>query len=184
MLRHYYISDDLDDLEILEHELEDENITTPQIHVLSDDDTGVETHHLHEVKSLFKTDIVHATEVGALIGIAVSTTVLLVAAYSGVTESVGWLPFVFLAVVLLGFCTWEGGLFGIQKLNVQFERFRSALRSGKHIFFVDLEPEQEATLAQAIKHHPRLELAGTGPSSPHWFIQWQNNWQRFIKFMP
>ena len=36
MLRHYYISDDLDDLEAVELELEGKGVSTPQIHVLSE----------------------------------------------------------------------------------------------------------------------------------------------------
>ena len=56
MLRHYYVSDDLDELEIVERELEAEGFTEPQIHVLSLDDCHVEQHHLHEVESLLKQD--------------------------------------------------------------------------------------------------------------------------------
>ena len=61
MERHYYLSDDLDDLEAIETELEDAGISTPQIHVLSENDADVETHHLHEVDSFSKSDIAHPT---------------------------------------------------------------------------------------------------------------------------
>ena len=44
MRRHYYISDDLDDLKSIETELESNGITTPQIHVLSRDDAGLQAH--------------------------------------------------------------------------------------------------------------------------------------------
>ena len=59
MLRHYIISKSLDDLEVLKAQLEAAVIFTPQIHVLSWNDAEVEHHHLHEVQSFMKNDIVH-----------------------------------------------------------------------------------------------------------------------------
>jgi len=48
MKRHFYISDDLDDLDRIEVELEARGVHKPQIHVFSKDDTGVDAHdHLH-----------------------------------------------------------------------------------------------------------------------------------------
>jgi hypothetical protein len=38
----------------------------------------------------------------------------------------------------------RGRIFGIHKPNRNFARFEQALRDGKHIFFVDLEPNREA----------------------------------------
>ena len=42
MKRFYYISDDLDDLERIEHQLEAGGIARPQIYMLSNDDVGLE----------------------------------------------------------------------------------------------------------------------------------------------
>jgi hypothetical protein len=175
MLRHYFISDSLDDLEVFEEQLEAAGVSTPQIHVLSRNDAEVEQHHhLHEVQSFMKNDIVHSTTLGAVIGLCASALVLAVAYFAGWTESAaGWIPFIFLAVVVLGFCTWEGGLFGIQKPNHNFARFEQALRDGKHLFFVDLEPQQEAVLEKVLKSHPQVQLAGTGASTRHWLIALQ-----------
>jgi cation transport regulator ChaC len=49
MNRHYYISDNLNDLETVENELEASGINSEQIHVLSEKVADVEQHHLHEV---------------------------------------------------------------------------------------------------------------------------------------
>ncbi len=175
MLRHYFISDSLNDLEVFEEQLEAAGVSTPQIHVLSRKDAEVENHrHLHEVQSFMKRDIVRSTVRGAVAGLCAFALVLCAAYFAGWTESaVGWMPFIFLAVVLLGFSAWMGGLLGIEKPNRSFVRFEQALSEGKHVFFVDLEPRQEAVLDKVLKSHPQVELAGTGPSAPYWFIALQ-----------
>lgn len=178
MLRHYFISDSLDDLELFEEQLEEAGVSTPQIHVLSSDDAEVERHaHLHAVQSFMKKDVVRSTEVGAIVGLCAFVLVLATAYLAGWTQSpAGWMPFIFLAVVLLGFCTWEGGLIGIQEPNHNFTRFKQALEDGKHVFFVDLEPGQEGILQEVLKRHTQVQDAGTGRSMPHWLIAlWQKS---------
>jgi hypothetical protein len=172
MLRHYFISDSLDDLEVFEEQLEAAGVATPQIHVLSRSDAEVHQHpHLHEVESFMRNDIVRSTIRGAFVGLCGSALVLAIAYLAGWTQTaVGWIPFVFLAVMVLGFCTWEGGLFGIQTPNHNFRRFEKALNDGKHVFFVDLAPNQEVVLEKVLKSHPQVELAGTGSSTQHWLI--------------
>lgn len=173
MLRHYFVSDDLDDLEVLEAELEKAGVSTPQIHVLSAADGEVARHHLHEVQSLMTKDIVHSTTLGAGVGLCAFVLIISLVYLSGWTETVGWAPFVFLAIVLLGFCAWEGGLIGIQKPNHQFRRFEKALSDGKHVFFVDLAPHQEAVLEEVLKAHPNVQRSGTGSAVPQWVIALQ-----------
>lgn len=185
MKRVFYISDDLDDLELVEYELELSGIGSPQIHVLTDNDAEVASHHhLHPVKSIMRNDIVHSTEIGAVVGVCAAAFVLLAAYLSGVTETVGWVPFVMLAIVMLGFMTWEGGLFGIQELHYQFRRFKQVLKSGKHVLMVDVEPNQELTLANVTLAHDKLKPAGTGKSPPHWVIATQNNWEKMKRTLP
>jgi hypothetical protein len=180
MNRHYYISDNLDDLESVEQELEAKGISTEQIHVLSENDAEVEQHHLHDVTSLMKQDVVHSGEVGAVIGLLLAVLVLGGAYLLGWSESAaGWTPFIFLAIVLFGFCTWEGGFFGIQVPNTHFKRFRDKLAEGKHVFFVDVEPDQEEVLERVVKAHPMLSVAGVGSAAPHWTVAWLQRWHQF-----
>lgn len=187
LIRHFFISDDLDDLEHLEEELERAGIVTPQIHVLTNDDGAADQHnHLHQVMSFMKKDIIHSTLLGALVGACAAILVLVVAYSAGWTDTpAGWLPFVFLAVVLLGFLTWEGGLLGIQKPNLHFRQFGQLLKDGKHVFFVDLEPDQGRLLTESVKSHPRLKPAGTAAGAPHWIVFWQHRvTQFFVKTWP
>lgn len=185
MLRHYYVSDDLDDLELVECELEANGVTTPHIHVLSDDEAGLAHHNLHGVESVLKKDVVHSTEIGAIIGIMGFIAVLGIAyALNWHQTGAGWMPFLFLAVVILGFCTWVGGFIGIQEPNHEFTRFQQELEQGKHILFVDVEAHQESVLQSVIGHHPKLALAGTGSATPSFVVDAQDKFQAFMKVMP
>jgi hypothetical protein len=168
VLRHYFISDNLDDLEVLEEELEARNVETSQIHVLSLDDSGTENHvHIHDVSSLMKRDVIHSGEMGFLVGVVGAVLVLAGAYFFELTNTAaGWIPFIFLSVIVLGFCTWEGGFIGIQRTNVHFKRFEEVLNQGKHVFFVDLTTDQEGILDDLVKRHPGLELAGTEKGTP------------------
>jgi hypothetical protein len=87
-------------------------------------------------------------------------------------------------VILLGFFTWEGGLFGIQVPNSQYRRFTTALEEGKHMLIVDVDPGQEELLKSVFAAHPRLVPAGTGNSAPRWFVRWQQRWHDFLQWAP
>lgn len=182
LTRYFYISDDLDDLESFEEDLEEEGVLTPQIHVLTLDDTGATNHHhLHQVTSFMKKDIVHSTLIGAAIGLAAAMLVLVVTYLAGWHETAaGWMPFLFLAVIMLGFCTWQGGLWGIQTPNVHFGRFEQALNSGKHVFFVDLAPGHGQILKKIANNHPTVEMAGMDRGAPSWIVFSQYHLKRFF----
>jgi hypothetical protein len=184
MKRYYFIGKNLDDFESIERALEARGIVVPQIHVLSQDDAGVKDHHLNEVHSVLKKDVIHSGEIGALIGLAVSFFSIAVAYLCDLQDVVGWVPFVLFSLILLGFFTWEGGLFGIQVPNSRFRQFEEALRSDKHVFFVDVQPEQETVLQQVVAAHPQVEQAGTGISAPRWIIVWQTKWREFLHWAP
>ena len=180
MKRHFYISDDLDDLDRIEMELEASGVYKPQIHVFSKDEAGVESHdHLHNMESIFKNDVVHGTITGAWIGAVIATLILITTSYSDWTETYTWMPFIFLSIVMLGFCAWLGGLYGIQEPHKDFRRFRSQLREGRHVFIVDVEPKQESGLERVVRAHPGLQLAGTGKATPRWVIMGQYNIKKF-----
>jgi hypothetical protein len=182
MKRHFFVSEDLDDLEAIERELEQAGVSTPQIHVLSLDDSEVETHeNLNDVQSLMKKDVIHSGEYGLAVGVVAALLVLAVTYLAGWHLSpVGWIPFIFLAIVVLGFFTWEGGFIGIQTFNANFRRFREELEAGKHLFFVDLTRDQEQILDRVMSDHPKARKAGTGRSTPHWIVSWQRRLKRLF----
>ena len=184
MKRHFYISDDLDDLVILEQELDNAGVEKPQFHVLSNNDAGLDTHHLHAVEAVLKSDVVYKTELGFCVGIVAATVILAFANYSGVAEIYTWVPFIFLSIVLLGFCTWEGGFIGTQETHHDFARFKETLDAGKHIFFVDVTAAQEDALQAIVSRHPTMIAAGEGTSTPKVAIDAQRVFNRFMRSAP
>lgn len=179
MHRHYFISDDLDELERVESELEAGGIGTQRIHVLSENDVEVARHHLHDISPLLKKDVVNSGSNGALVGVLLASLLLALAYLSGWTDSAaGWTPFVLLAATLVAFCAWDGGFLGIQHPNRCFLRFQSSLSEGRHVFFVDVDDNQQATLQRVIEHHPLLQMAGTDAATPYWLPTWRQRWQR------
>lgn len=187
MNRHYYISNNLEDLKRVGIELMEQGIDSPQLHVYSGEKTAIDTdaHDLHEVSDFSKRDIVHSGFVGFLVGLAAAAIVLSIFYFMGWTHSlVGWMPAIFLAIIVLGFSTWEGGLRGIQEPNHEFKKFQKILSQGKHIFFVDVYPAQEYALRDVVLQHPQLEFVGDGDAAPSWLVHAQSYFLRFIKSMP
>jgi hypothetical protein len=184
MKRHYFVSDDLDDLAKIDRDLQAAGISKPQIHILSNDDAGVTLKQLNEVEAVLKKDVVHGTELGALVGAVGAVAILLLFWLTGLTETYSWVPPIFLAIVVLGFCTWEGGLIGIQEPHVDFRQFQQELRQGHHILLIDVSTEHEPALQRVVGGHPQLKTAGEGEATPGWVIGAQQKWSRFMELAP
>ncbi len=178
MKRHYFISNDLDDLERIEQELESRGINQPQIHVLSKDDEAVARHqHLHNIEAAFKQDVANGMLLGATFGALFATLVITAGYMSNLPETYTWIPFYFLALVLFGVLTWSGGFYGIQTPHQDFWRFQNDLNHGKHVFIVDLSPSQEKILQQIKARHPQLNDADTVKTTPRWMLMGQQHFR-------
>ncbi|GAC18528.1 hypothetical protein [Paraglaciecola arctica] len=185
MQRHYYVSDDLNDLEAVARELELSGLSSPQLHVLSEDDAEVEKHHLHAIEAVLKQDVVHSTQLGAVVGIIGAALIFgITYTMQWHTTATGWLPAGFLAVIVLGFCTWVGGLIGIQIPNYQFKRFQALLKQGKHVFFVDVDANQYEVMSEVVERHASLIHAGTGDATPSWVVKGQDKFNSAMKVLP
>ena len=179
MKRFYYISDDLDHLENIERDLESAGIARSQIYLLSNDDEGLERHDVNRVASFLKTDVIHAGEIGAMLGVAVAAVVILVSHFSGIAEQVGWVPFIFLAIVGFGFATWEAGFIGMQAPNIHFVKFQDALNRGRHVLFVEAGSGDVQKLKSVMKSHDELERAGTEITHTGALMALLKYWERF-----
>jgi len=184
MKRKFYVASSLSDLDGVVAQLYRNGITPPQVHVLTEDDAGLAEHPLlQDVEAVLRTDVVHGTERGACLGAAMAVGILAVAYFTGWAASVSWVPFVFLSIVALGFCTWEGGLMGIQTRNHRFKKFTKDLSNGKHILMVDVTTEQ-ATKVDSIVASSRVTEVGQGDGAPDWLVEARNKYNHFVDVMP
>ncbi len=185
MKRFYFLSDNLDELEAVEDALEARGLNQLQIHVLSQSDADVERRRLHRVFDFLRNDVVHSGIFGAFLGAIVFTLIIAAVHFSGLAHTpAGWVPYLFLALVLFGFCAWEGGLRGIQEPNHRLARFQTALRDGKHLLFVDVDHNEEKILQQVITFHPQVQMAGSEKSGPHWMVTWRQKTIDFVRALP
>jgi hypothetical protein len=152
----YYLTDDLDELEHVHDELLDSGLSDEQIHVMSDEESELPRHHLQSVNVFAKTDIVRSTLRGAVIGLTLAALVLLAPVIFNLTTPIGMIPFIFAAIVVLGFSTWEGGLWGIQEPNSRFKQFFDRFKKGEHLLIVDFNDQQKEFVQKTELKHPSL----------------------------
>ena len=182
MKRYFYTGDDLDGIDALCRQLESTGFDRVQMHVLSADDSGVDAHGgLHAVASIMKRDLLSSGLRGALVGAVLALAVVVLAARMQAFQTpAGMVIALFIAIGGFGFCTWEGGLFGIQKSNRRFSRFQGLLDAGRHVFFIDIDRQQTADLRRVVAGHPGIEAIGQARGLPRWLVTSQREVPRFL----
>lgn len=181
MKRYYYVSDDLNDLAAVEHDLEQSGVNPLQMHLVSDAEAEAERLGLHQVASVFKRDILYSMFTGFVIGFAISMMLLVIAYILGMNSEQNWLLMVAICFMLTGFCTWEGGLFGIQVPNRHYRKFAQALGQGRHLFFVDIVQPQKRILDETVVKHQHLKPIGRGAGEWAWWLSLRSAAYQFVR---
>ncbi|MBY5991751.1 NAD/FAD-utilizing enzyme [Ferrimonas balearica] len=175
MTRHYYLSNSLWELELIERQLEKQGLSPAQIHVHSRHPALVSRFHLLPVSSLMLYDLLYYAWRGLQLGAGLAMAILGFFLWLGV-GSLGWVPIWMFAALVLGFCTWEGGLIGLQSPHHRIERFEEAIAHGMHLMMVDVEPAQEDSLAQVMVKHPAVFDQGTRRGASRQQVAFQDRW--------
>lgn len=180
MNRYYFVTKDMDDLARVEQELEQRGVLKEQMHVLPYSDAVAEESGLESVHSLFRKDILGSLAVGFGIGCAVASVFLAVMYFLFNTAgSQTWMMLGLIALMLIAVCTWEGGLVGIESPRRQFRRFGRDLKRGFSVFFVDVNKDQEQTLATTLRGHNQLQPVGNGSGESGFLVKLRHNWHRY-----
>ncbi len=182
MHRYYYVGENLDDIEAVVRRVGEAGIHRTQTHVLSGDDAAVDRRpELLAVSSFLKQDVVGAGVRGALTGLIVAVIIAALSWLLGFTAStVGFIVTLFAVVVAFGFCTWEGGLYGIQTRNRKAAQFEESLAGGKHILIVDADSAQADTLGEIVAAYDSLASAGSERSQPKWIMVGRREIPKFL----
>lgn len=170
---------------MVERDLMNAGIPEYQIHVLSNSEQELEVKNLHPVADFMKTNVIYSGLLGLAVGVVAAMMVLMLANLFGWSNQVGWVPFIFLAIIAVGFCAWEGGFLGFQQLNRRFRRFQTDLSNDRHILFIDVKPDQEQTLDRVLNRCPEIIPAGVGNDAmPGWVVASQKHLKNFIHWAP
>lgn len=154
-----YLTNDIDELEAAEHDLEVNGVPRSHIHILSENDTALVEHDLPGYSEWSKRDIFYFGSRGAMIGLALSSIALIGGYLYGVSDPTTWIVLTFISAMVVGFCSWEGGLIGVNKLNHAFSKYAVALKNGAYLLVIDTTSEQEEKVARySIESHPRLRV--------------------------
>lgn len=184
MRRYFYISNSLDDLERVENTLEEAGISRAQIHVLSNDDAGVKERNLNQVYSWFRTDVISTTYKGVVIGLILAGLVLFAANALGGTETVGWAPFIMLAIVCVGFCTWEGGLIGSHLPSSRFKKFQERIENGQHVLMIDADKRDVELIDSVVANIRGVDAVGSDSTKDQWTVATEKRFRQFADWGP
>ena len=182
MLRHYYIVDSVDELEIIEHELQSYGIDKGQIHTLTNNDQSLGKHHLYEVDNSLKKGLIKSGDIGIAIGIVCAAAILLLTYLQGWYHGpLSGMPIIMLALIVLIVCAWEGDHIGIQLPDINTKSFKQSLEHGKTILFIDVEQQQELTINKIMVSHPMLKPEGITSTTPEWLVRQQKKLRGLLK---
>ncbi len=152
MRRLYYLADNLDIVDEIAKILQRAGISDWNFHVLSKDDAGLYTHHLHSATPLHRRDVIRTGERGALLGFGVG---LLAAIFSMLLlelSPVHSMVVFGIAVVLPTlFGAWAGGLVGLSLENHKVARFHRDIEAGRALLMIDVEPAHETRIQNLMR---------------------------------
>jgi len=183
MTRHYFLSDDLDDLDAFEEELEEAELLQEQIHLISNDEYGVQRHiHLEGVVPFLQRGSVRASIHGAMI-IAIAGAVALGVAHvnSMAANAANWLPLLGVIIAILAFLSWGGGLRGVAVPSLSRSELKEMLADGKHVMYVDVRADQESQLRQTAERHPAVQDYGIGSGAAEWRVSLEHRISRMFQ---
>ena len=149
MKRLYYLADNLDTVDEIATALHRAGISDWNFHVLSKDDAGLYTHHLHSATPLHRRDVIRTGERGALLGFGAG---LLAAIFSALLLELSpvYNMIVFAIAIVLPtlFGAWVGGLVGLSLENHKVTRFHRDIEAGRALLMIDVDRA----------HHRRIQL--------------------------
>lgn len=152
-----YLMAKLETAEAMVTSLQEMGIGHDAYHVISKDVDGIRRHHLHDGSFVYRTDLIHSGERGALIGGAMGLLFALALALAQpLGMPLGWAGFLVVALLISLFGTWVGGMVGLSHENYKLAPFHDALEGGQYLMIIGARDGGTAeTVRQAmLERHP------------------------------
>ena len=159
MKRLYYLTEDMDFAEHISAVLTSSGISEHHIHVLSKDEAGVTTHHLHGPNILERVDFVRVALNGMGIGMMLAIITLFVARIL-LDVSMTMAGQIGSMALLMLFGTWLGGMIGFTQENRHLRRFHEQIEKGRHLIMIDVHPQEEPKVHRIIELLNEAEFSG------------------------
>ncbi len=158
MKRLYYLTPTITSAEAISEDLHDEGVTDWNFHILSKDEAGLYSHHLHSANLLQRTDIVRYMERGLIVGLLMGACFAIPLYFLEEFTFGAWMA---ISVFCLLFGVWCGGIGGITRDNYKIERFHEDIESGKYLLMIDVHKHDEDVIKRVMAiRHPEARLQG------------------------
>lgn len=158
MKRLFYITNDLDDAQIISDEVHQEGIDDYHFYVLSRDEQGIKTHHLRGCPKLEKTSILAASRRTLLLTALVLLIVIVgLATFTDLFAAFKFLPV--LLILLLGGVS----LFIIKTTSRSFDSyfadlFNQHLDAGKVVIVIDVPKKHAHEIEAIMNQHAKAKF--------------------------
>ncbi|WP_038143118.1 hypothetical protein [Vibrio nigripulchritudo] len=158
MKRLYYITKDLDDAEEISDEVHASGIDDHHFYVLSRDDNGIKTHHLHGGSSLERAHIITGAQKALIAGaVAAGVLILFLTFFTSLFERSSFVPFALICIIAITttvIVKMTGGSFD----NYFMTMFNQHLDDGEVVIVIDVERSQAHRIEEILEHHPKAEF--------------------------
>jgi hypothetical protein len=157
----YYLASTLGSTQKIADELHRAGVKDWFIHVISNDESGINKQHLHSSNYLETLDLVRDGVIGAILGFLIGAFAAGLIAYFQPLG--GTLPniiyFIIIGLMTL-FGLWEGGLTGIASKNRKLAEFDQDIADGKYLILIYTTKKNESRIQYIMTHKfPGVKLA-------------------------
>ncbi|MBU2862590.1 hypothetical protein KO489_01915 [Reinekea forsetii] len=159
MKRLYYLTDKIEFAEHISQELTSNGIDAHHIHVLSKNEAGVVTHHLHGPNLFERNDFLRRALIGMVTGLIVAIVAMFIAKYLLGYSFTGLAQFALLLLIML-FGTWLGGFIGFATENKHLKRFHDEIEKGRHLIMIDVKANEERLVHKIVEHLNEADFSG------------------------
>ena len=129
------------------------------VHVISKDESGLKSQHIHSSNYLETLDIVRDGFIGAAIGVLAGLVGAALLFFFDPFPGVPRVVYFMIVVLFILFGAWEGGLTGIATENKKLHRFHHEIEAGKYVILIYARKEQGAAVRAMMRvRHPEAEL--------------------------
>lgn len=164
--RLYFILPDVRTARKVYRELLLSHVDDQHMHVIAKEETAL--HGLPEANLWQKSDIVHGTQQGLVIG-GLTGAALGIAAVLGSLVPETSAGLIILSIALAGALigAWASSMIALAVPNTRLEPFREDLAKGHILFLVEVPPGRVEEISRKIRrHHPDADAHGVEPTIP------------------